>query len=85
MPTYEYQCDQCGDQFEKFQGIKDEPVRTCPKCGGPVRRLFGTGTAAIVKSSGFHATDYAKGTPRCDRETPCCGRDVRCDRPPCDK
>jgi len=85
MPTYEYECNQCGERFERFQGIKDEPVKTCPECGGPVRRLLGTGAAIIFKGSGFHATDYPKGTPRCGRAAPCCGRDVPCDKGPCDE
>ena len=85
MPTYEYQCEQCGERFETFQSIKDDPVKTCPKCRAPVRRLFGTGAAVIVAGSGSDRRDYAQGTPRCGRGTPCCGRDVPCDRPPCDK
>ena len=61
MPTYEYECDQCGEHFEKFQSMKDEPVKTCPQCGGSVRRLIGPGAAIIFKGSGFYATDYRKG------------------------
>ena len=84
MPTYEYECDQCGERFEKFQKITADPLKTCPKCGGPVRRLIGPGAAIIFKGSGFYATDYGKGSSRCSRNTPCCGRDTPCDRPPCD-
>jgi len=85
MPTYEYECEGCKERFERFQGIKDDPVDICPKCGGPVRRLFGTGAAVIFKGSGFHATDYPAATPRCGRDAPCCGRDMACDKRPCDK
>jgi putative FmdB family regulatory protein len=84
MPTYEYECDECGERFEKFQRITAEPVKTCPKCGGAVRRLISGGAAVIFKSSGFHATDYPKTGTRCGRGSPCCGRDTPCDRPPCD-
>ena len=83
MPTYEYECDHCGERFERFQGIKDAPVKKCPKCGAPVRRLIGPGAAIIFKGSGFYATDYGRGTERRDRARTCCGRDARCDRPPC--
>jgi len=58
MPTYEYRCTQCEHQFEVFQSIKDEPVRTCPVCGGQVRRLIGGGNGLIFKGSGFYITDY---------------------------
>ena len=58
MPTYEYECEKCGNTFERFQGIKDEPVKDCPKCGCRVRRLIGAGAGVIFKGSGFYATDY---------------------------
>lgn len=85
MPTYEYECDECGEKFEQFQSMKDAPVRTCPKCGASVRRLIGPGAAIIFKGSGFHATDYPRTSTRCGRAAPCCGRDAPCDRPPCDE
>ncbi len=58
MPTYEYRCTQCEHLFEQFQSIKDEPVKICPRCGGPVRRLIGGGNGLIFKGSGFYITDY---------------------------
>jgi len=85
MPTYDYQCDDCGHRFEQFQKMSDAPVRTCPECGGKVNRLIGTGAAVIFKGSGFHSTDYRHSRPRCGRDTPCCGRDTPCDTKPCDE
>ena len=59
MPTYEYQCDACGAQFELFQSIKARPIKKCPTCGRRgVRRLIGAGAGVIFKGSGFYATDY---------------------------
>jgi len=58
MPTYEYECQRCLHRFERFQGIKDEPVKRCPKCKGKVARLIGTGAGVIFKGSGFYTTDY---------------------------
>jgi putative FmdB family regulatory protein len=59
MPTYDYECPKCGHTFERFQGINDPAVKTCPKCKGrKVRRLIGTGAGIIFKGSGFYATDY---------------------------
>ncbi|MBW2056475.1 MAG: zinc ribbon domain-containing protein [Deltaproteobacteria bacterium] len=86
MPTYEYECESCGHRFELFQSMTDEPVSTCPECGGSVRRLLGTGGGFIFKGSGFYATDYARNTPatRCGSSSPCCGRDVPCGKPPCE-
>ena len=59
MPTYDYLCEACGHQFEKFQSIKAEPTRLCPECGKrKLRRLIGTGAGIIFKGSGFYCTDY---------------------------
>jgi putative FmdB family regulatory protein len=59
MPTYEYQCEACGHEFEKFQSMSSEPVKVCPKCGKrKVKRLIGTGAGLIFKGSGFYITDY---------------------------
>lgn len=59
MPTYDYQCDSCGNTWELFQSITAEPVSKCPECGKKkARRLFGTGAALVFKGSGFYETDY---------------------------
>lgn len=60
MPTYDYRCDSCGEQFEHFQNMSDPPLTECPACRGPLRRLIGTGAGLIFKGSGFYATDYRK-------------------------
>jgi putative FmdB family regulatory protein len=59
MPTYEYQCDACGAEFELFQSITAKPIKKCPECGKlRVRRLIGAGAGIIFKGSGFYQTDY---------------------------
>jgi len=58
MPTYEYQCHQCGYRFEEFQSIMDAPETVCPKCKGKVGRLLTTGGGIIFKGHGFYETDY---------------------------
>ncbi|MDR2784150.1 MAG: zinc ribbon domain-containing protein [Treponema sp.] len=57
MPTYEYECKDCGHVFEVFQSIKDEPLKVCPKCGKEIRRLITGGSGVIFKGSGFYITD----------------------------
>ncbi|MDI3480890.1 MAG: hypothetical protein PWQ97_545 [Tepidanaerobacteraceae bacterium] len=57
MPTYIYRCKNCGD-FEKEQSIKENPLRVCPTCGGPVQRLISPNVGLVFKGSGFHITDY---------------------------
>ena len=58
MPTYEYECHQCGRRFEAFQSILDDPLKECPECKGPVSRLLTTGGGIIFKGHGFYETDY---------------------------
>ncbi len=58
MPTYEYQCQECGKEFEAFQKMSDSPLKQCKFCGGSVRRLISGGTGVIFKGSGFYCTDY---------------------------
>jgi putative FmdB family regulatory protein len=62
MPTYEYECRTCKHRFEEFQNINDDPIKTCPKCGKSVRRLFGGGMGIIFKGSGFYTTDYKRSS-----------------------
>ena len=66
MPTYEYACAKCGQQFEKFQPIADNALTVCPKdlcCQkrwgkGKVKRVIGAGAGLLFKGSGFYITDY---------------------------
>lgn len=60
MPTYEYRCEKCGNEFEAFQRMSDASVKKCPKCQGRVRRLISGGSGLIFKGSGFYITDYAR-------------------------
>ncbi|HDP98038.1 MAG TPA: zinc ribbon domain-containing protein [bacterium] len=68
MPTYDYICDDCGHQFEKFQSITSEPLTTCPKCQGKLRRLIGSGNGFIFKGHGFYSTDYRSEKYRNDKK-----------------
>ncbi len=80
MPTYEYSCQKCGQNFETFQSMRDEPFRECPrnlcrlpKWGhGKVKRLLGTGAGLIFKGSGFYTTDYRSDSYKeaAKKETP---------------
>ena len=56
MPTYEYACTSCGNRFEIFQRIDDDPVTVCEACGGALRKVFHP-AGIVFKGSGFYATD----------------------------
>ena len=80
MPTYEYECTNCGYVFEMVQRMsarpKTKPDEPCPGCGkmAPIQRLIGTGGAVIFKGSGFYETDYRsenyKKAARAERKKP---------------
>src|SRR5215472_5781929 len=66
MPTYEYHCQKCDQNFEAFQSMRDKAFTQCPKefCRlpkwghGKVKRMLRTGAGIIFKGSGFYITDY---------------------------
>ena len=59
MPTYEYQCQECGHEFELFQQMSDAAKKKCPSCAKlKLKRLIGAGSAVMFKGSGFYETDY---------------------------
>lgn len=60
MPTYQYACTGCGREHEAVQSFTDDPLTTCPECGGPLRKLFGN-VGVVFKGSGFYRTDSRKG------------------------
>ena len=59
MPLYEYECNTCGDRFERIQRFSDPLEKKCPACGGPVRKLLSS-PAIQFKGTGWYVTDYAK-------------------------
>jgi putative FmdB family regulatory protein len=56
MPTYEYVCLNCERHVEVVQSFSDEPLRDCPHCGGPLKRVFHP-VGIVLKGSGFYSTD----------------------------
>ncbi|MDB5079211.1 MAG: regulatory protein FmdB family [Chloroflexi bacterium] len=59
MPTYEYQCVSCGHRFEKFQSFSAEPIKNCPVCAEPVKKVI-SAAGIIFKGSGWYITDSKK-------------------------
>lgn len=56
MPTYVYECEDCGVRFERLQSYSDAPLRDCPECNGHVHRVIQP-VGVIFKGSGFYVTD----------------------------
>jgi len=83
MPTYEYECAECGLKFERRQAITEAPLVECPACGGGVRRLISGGTGFILKGSGHGRAGRGGGCALEETGRTCCGRDARCGSASC--
>ncbi len=59
MPIYEYKCTKCGEIFEAFQKINDQPLSQCRFCQGKVEKLI-SHSSFQLKGAGWYLTDYAK-------------------------
>ena len=71
MPIYEYQCSDCGKVSEIMvgMGIQDDNLQ-CKHCG----------STALNKIPTFASIATTSSRPR---GRTCCGKEERCDKPPC--
>ena len=58
MPTYTYQCENCGVRFDRHQKFSDKPLTVCPECSKKTLRKIFTPVGIVFKGSGFYATDH---------------------------
>jgi len=56
VPTYQYQCTECGEALEAVQKFSDDALTECPNCGGRLRKVF-SAVGVVFKGSGFYRTD----------------------------
>jgi len=68
MPTYVYECNKCGDEFELYQSFSDEPLKKHPECGGKVTKVFQP-VGIVLKGSGFYKNDSRSGSKRSNGST----------------
>jgi putative FmdB family regulatory protein len=70
MPTYEYRCNDCQNEFETEQRIKDAPLKDCPKCGKPALERLISATAFQLKGGGWYKDLYSSsnGKNRSDNQ-----------------
>ncbi|MBN1135528.1 MAG: zinc ribbon domain-containing protein [Anaerolineae bacterium] len=70
MPIYEYHCATCQARVEVLvRSYATTPA--CPNCGSPLTDKL------------FSAPHLLSGESRRPAGHTCCGRDERCDAPPC--
>ncbi|MET7896837.1 FmdB family zinc ribbon protein [Streptomyces mirabilis] len=56
MPTYQYQCTECGEGLEAVQKFTDNALTECPNCGGRLKKVF-SAVGIVFKGSGFYRND----------------------------
>ena len=71
MPIYEYKCINCGNVYECFIKHNDDKQIKCPECGSTNKKKILSVTSPIYSEN-----------HRPHGKT-CCGREERCDSPPC--
>ncbi|MEU5541751.1 FmdB family zinc ribbon protein [Streptomyces sioyaensis] len=56
MPTYQYQCTECGEGLEAVQKFSDDALTECPSCSGRLKKVF-SAVGIVFKGSGFYRND----------------------------
>jgi len=56
VPTYQYQCTECGEGLEAVQKFTDDALTECPDCGGRLKKVF-SAVGIVFKGSGFYRND----------------------------
>jgi putative FmdB family regulatory protein len=69
MPIFEYRCLDCNTKFEAL--VRGDGTVACPNCGS-------TSLDKLVSVPFLLSGETARPAGRT-----CCGRDERCDSPPC--
>ena len=62
MPTYEYACTACANEWEEIQKISEDPLDTCPKCGQKTAKRQISGGNFILKGGGWYADLYSSSS-----------------------
>lgn len=58
MPIYEYQCMNCGHEFDVMQKFSDEPIKTCPQCSRDEVKKLVSAAGFHLKGTGWYVTDF---------------------------
>ncbi|MEU6669733.1 FmdB family zinc ribbon protein [Streptomyces sp. NPDC046727] len=61
MPTYQYQCTECGEGLEAVQKFTDDALTECPNCRGRLKKVF-SAVGIVFKGSGFYRNDSRGST-----------------------
>ena len=62
MPTYQYRCRECDEEFEVVQSFSDDPLTKCPNCRKKALRKVFAAPGIAFKGSGFYKNDSRSGS-----------------------
>jgi putative FmdB family regulatory protein len=58
--TYDYKCEACTHTWEAEQGIKEEPLTICPKCGSEsAKRQISAPAPSLLLGKGWYRDGYS--------------------------
>ena len=66
MPTYEYVCSDCQNQWEETQRITEPALEVCPKCHKKTARRQISGGNFILKGGGWYSDLYSGSSNKSD-------------------
>ncbi|SFF10668.1 putative regulatory protein, FmdB family [Actinacidiphila alni] len=81
MPTYQYQCTECGEALEAVQKFSDDALTVCPNCSGRLRKVF-SAVGVVFKGSGFYRTDSRGSSTSSSPATKSSGSESKSDSKP---
>jgi putative FmdB family regulatory protein len=67
MPLYEYECNQCGDRFERLVALREaKKAMKCPKCGSESVNKLMSAIASVSRREGGASECPSCNTGMCD-------------------
>ena len=63
MPTYEYLCTSCKNQWEEVQKISEPALKVCPKCSKKTAQRQISAGNFILKGGGWYSDSYSSPKP----------------------
>ncbi len=71
MPTYEYACSSCSNEWEHEASMKDEPLKECPRCHAQTaKRQISRGAGFILKGGGWYSDLYSSAANKSGEPKP---------------
>ena len=69
-----------GEELLKFDEYKEFNKKTCDMILTEARKLMSAAAGMVGANAGQRGRERSD----CANATPCCGRETRCDKPPCE-